>query len=182
MSRWRPLIPSFACETPAPPQAPLRRARFPGWGDDVAQGRRYFGNLAPASAATPARRADARHWRYPQGQQGPGRQEPAAPGGRFHPHRRYEIEACVGEGGSGFVFRAFDKVLGQRLALKVLHAELASDKSWIKRLKREVRVAREIQHPNVCRVFDLGRADGHWFITMEYAAGGSLRQSSTPAR
>jgi hypothetical protein len=55
-------------------------------------------------------------------------------------------------------------------------SDLASDKSWIKRLKREVRVAREIQHPNVCRVFDLGHADGHWFVTMEYAAGGSFRQ------
>ncbi len=90
--------------------------------------------------------------------------------------RRYEIESCVGEGGSGFVFRAFDRTLGQRIALKVLHPDLAGDKSWIKRLKREVKVAREIQHPNVCRVFDLGHADGHWFLTMEYAAGGSFRQ------
>lgn len=90
--------------------------------------------------------------------------------------RRYEIERCVGEGGSGFVFRAYDRVLAQRVALKVLHAEHSGDKSWIKRLKREVRVAREIQHPNVCRVFDLGHADGHWFVTMEYAAAGSLRQ------
>ncbi|HEY0869513.1 MAG TPA: serine/threonine-protein kinase, partial [Acidothermaceae bacterium] len=90
--------------------------------------------------------------------------------------RRYAIEACVGEGGSGFVFRAFDRTLAQRIALKVLHPDLAADKSWIKRLKREVRVAREIQHPNVCRVFDLGHADGHWFVTMEYATDGSLRQ------
>jgi tetratricopeptide (TPR) repeat protein len=89
---------------------------------------------------------------------------------------RYEIEACVGDGGSGFVFRAIDRVLGQQVALKVLHPDLASDWSWIKRFKREVKVAREIQHPNVLRVFDLGHADLHWFVTMEYAAGGSLRQ------
>lgn len=89
--------------------------------------------------------------------------------------RRYEIQECVGEGGAGFVFRAFDRALGQQIALKVLHSEHATNKSWIKRLAREVKVAREIQHPNVCRVFELGHADGHWFITMEYAAGGTLR-------
>jgi len=132
--------------------------------------------LAPASAATPARRATPVTGDTLKVSKVLVAKNPPPLEAGFILDRRYEIEACVGEGGSGFVFRAFDKVLGQRLALKVLHAELASDKSWIKRLKREVRVAREIQHQNVCRVFDLGRADGHWFITMEYAAGGSLRQ------
>ncbi len=88
---------------------------------------------------------------------------------------RYQIEAVIGEGGSGRVFRAWDRVLGEPVAVKILHPSRAIEKSWIKRLAREVKVARAIRHPNVCRVFDLGRADGHWFVTMELAAGGNLR-------
>ena len=88
---------------------------------------------------------------------------------------RYQIEAVIGEGGSGKVFRAWDRVLGEPVAVKILHPSRAAEKSWIKRLAREVKVARAIRHPNVCRVFDLGRADGHWFVTMELAAGGNLR-------
>ncbi|HEX3695170.1 MAG TPA: serine/threonine-protein kinase [Polyangia bacterium] len=89
---------------------------------------------------------------------------------------RYQIEAPIGEGGSGSVFRAWDRALGEQIAIKILHAERAREKSWISRLAREVRVARAIRHPNVCRVFDLGHADGHWFVTMELAVGGALRQ------
>jgi tetratricopeptide (TPR) repeat protein len=88
---------------------------------------------------------------------------------------RYQIEAVIGEGGSGQVFRAWDRVLGEPVAVKILHPSRAAEKSWIKRLAREVKVARAIRHPNVCRVFDLGRADGHWFVTMELATGGNLR-------
>src|SRR5204863_1060679 len=90
---------------------------------------------------------------------------------------RYQIEARIGEGGSGQVFRAWDRVLGEPIALKILRADCAQEKSWIKRLAREVKVARAIRHPNVCRVFDLGSSDGHWFMSMELAAGGSLREA-----
>jgi tetratricopeptide (TPR) repeat protein len=88
---------------------------------------------------------------------------------------RYQIEAVLGEGGSGTVFRAWDRVLGEPVAVKILHPARAAEKSWIKRLGREVKVARAIRHPNVCRVFELSHADGHWFVTMELATGGSLR-------
>jgi serine/threonine protein kinase/tetratricopeptide (TPR) repeat protein len=89
---------------------------------------------------------------------------------------RYEIEACIGEGGSGFVFSALDRSLGLRIALKTLRGDRASDMSWIKRMRREVKVAREIEHPNVLRVFDFNSGDGYWFITMDLALGGSLRE------
>ena len=99
---------------------------------------------------------------------------------------RYQIEAVIGEGGSGRVFRAWDRVLGEPVAVKILHPSRASEKSWIKRLAREVKVARAIRHPNVCRVFELGHADGHWFVTMELAAGGTLRdmlrEEASPAK
>jgi tetratricopeptide (TPR) repeat protein len=88
---------------------------------------------------------------------------------------RYQVEAVIGEGGSGTVFRAWDRVLGEPVAVKILHPARAAEKSWIKRLAREVKVARAIRHPNVCRVFELGHAEGHWFVTMELAAGGNLR-------
>ncbi|MEO8212121.1 MAG: serine/threonine-protein kinase [Myxococcales bacterium] len=89
--------------------------------------------------------------------------------------QRYQIEAALGEGGSGTVYRAWDRILGDLVAVKILHAQRAREKSWIKRLAREVKVARAIGHPNVCRVFELGNADGHWFVTMELATSGSLR-------
>jgi len=90
---------------------------------------------------------------------------------------RYQIERQLGEGGSGTVYRAWDRMLGDAIAIKVLHPQRARERSWIKRLAREVKVARLIRHPNVCRMFELGHAQGedHWFVTMELAAAGSLR-------
>lgn len=88
---------------------------------------------------------------------------------------RYQIERQLGEGGSGVVYRAWDRMLGEAIAVKVLHPQRARERSWIKRLAREVKVARLIRHPNVCRMFELGHADDHWFVTMELAAAGSLR-------
>jgi tetratricopeptide (TPR) repeat protein len=91
---------------------------------------------------------------------------------------RYQVEASIGEGGSGQVFRAWDRVLGEPVALKILRPDRARDRSWVKRLAREVKVARAIRHPNVCRVFELGHAGGHWFITMELAAEAGVRGRS----
>ncbi|HEY3594503.1 MAG TPA: serine/threonine-protein kinase, partial [Polyangiaceae bacterium] len=101
---------------------------------------------------------------------------------------RYQIEEKLGEGGSGTVYRAWDRILGELVAVKILHPERAREKSWIRRLAREVKLARAIRHPNVCRVFELGNAGGHWFVTLELATGGSLRNwlraagSNTSAR
>jgi serine/threonine protein kinase len=88
---------------------------------------------------------------------------------------RYQIEAALGQGGSGTVFRAWDRVLGDPIAIKILRPDRARERSWIMRLAREVKVARAIRHPNVCRVFEVGQADGHWFITMELGMGTTLR-------
>ncbi|HEY2731528.1 MAG TPA: serine/threonine-protein kinase, partial [Polyangia bacterium] len=88
---------------------------------------------------------------------------------------RYQIEAVIGKGGSGIVLRAFDRVAQVPVAIKILKPDLAADPRWIERFSRELRLGRQIQHANVCRVFDIGQADGHWFITMELATGGTLR-------
>ncbi len=61
---------------------------------------------------------------------------------------RYQIEATLGRGGSGTVYRAWDRVLGEPIAVKILRPDRARERSWIKRLAREVKVARAIRHPN----------------------------------
>ncbi len=87
---------------------------------------------------------------------------------------RYRIVAALGRGGMGEVFRAEDLTLQQEIALKFLPHELTSDPEALERFHREVRMARQISHPNVCRVFDIGVADGAPFITMEYVDGEDL--------
>ena len=88
---------------------------------------------------------------------------------------RYQIEAILGKGGSGVVLRAFDRVSATVVAVKVLKAGLTHDPRWEKRFSRELRIGRPIRHANVCRIFDIGDADGYRFLTMEFATGGTLR-------
>ena len=61
---------------------------------------------------------------------------------------RYEVDSPLGQGGAGQVFRAFDRFLKEHVALKVLRPERAADRSWIRRLTREVKIARLIRHKN----------------------------------
>src|SRR5262245_27850851 len=89
---------------------------------------------------------------------------------------RYQVEAIIGKGGSGVVLRAFDRVSAAVVAVKVLKPALTHDPRWEKRFSRELRIGRPIQHPNVCRIFDIGDADGYRFLTMEFATGGTLRE------
>ena len=98
--------------------------------------------------------------------------------GRFLPGRllagRYRIIALLGKGGMGEVYRADDLTLGQPVALKFLPDEAARDQALLARFKNEVRIARRVSHPNVCRVYDVGDVEGHTFFTMEYVDGEDL--------
>jgi serine/threonine-protein kinase len=98
--------------------------------------------------------------------------------GRFLPGRlvasRYRIIALLGKGGMGEVYRADDLTLGQSVALKFLPDEAARDDGLIERFRNEVRMARRVSHPNVCRVYDVGEIDGQTFFTMEYIDGEDL--------
>jgi hypothetical protein len=87
---------------------------------------------------------------------------------------RYRIVGLLGKGGMGEVYRADDLKLGQPVALKFLSAELVSDSEALARLYREVRIARQVSHPNVCRVYDIGELDGHHFLSMEFIKGEEL--------
>ena len=88
---------------------------------------------------------------------------------------RYQIEAVIGTGGSGRVLRAFDRVARAPVALKILRREFVLDPVWAERFARELRVGRQIQNPHVCRVFDIGEAEGNRFLSMELATGGTIR-------
>ncbi len=72
---------------------------------------------------------------------------------------RYRVVGLLGVGGMGEVYRADDLTLGQSVALKFLPAHLTNDRRWLERFHNEVRTAREVAHPNVCRVYDIGHAD-----------------------
>ncbi len=74
----------------------------------------------------------------------------------------------------GEVYRADDLELGQSVALKFLPERLAADPAALSRLRDEVRTARQVAHPNVCRVYDIAQADGHVFLSMEYVDGDDL--------
>ena len=109
----------------------------------------------------------------------PSISSPSGPqGGRFLPGTviadRYRVIGIVGRGGMGEVYRADDLKLGQTVALKFLPEKLAADDDRRERLFEEVRTARKVSHPNVCRVWDIGEADGQQFISMEFVDGEDL--------
>jgi hypothetical protein len=101
--------------------------------------------------------------------------------GRFPPGAvladRYRIIGLLGRGGMGEVYRADDLTLGQSVALKFLPPGAARDRAHLDRLLSEVRTARQVSHPNVCRVHDVGEAGGRRFISMEYIDGEDLAAS-----
>src|ERR1700722_14083933 len=98
--------------------------------------------------------------------------------GRFLPGSlladRYRVVALLGRGGMGEVYRADDLTLGQPVALKFLPEEAAQDPALLDRFKAEVRIARKVSHPNVCRVYDVGEVDGQTYLSMEYVDGEDL--------
>src|SRR5882757_6833828 len=98
--------------------------------------------------------------------------------GRFLPGSviagRYRIITMLGKGGMGEVYRADDLTLGQSVALKFLPDRAGHDENLLERFRNEVRTARKISHPNVCRVYDVGDVDGQTFFTMEYVDGEDL--------
>ena len=103
---------------------------------------------------------------------------PASVHGRFEPGTRlgtrYRIVGLLGRGGMGEVYRADDLELGQSVALKFLPERVAGDPPALDRFRGEVRNARKIAHPNVCRMYDIGEVDGHVFLSMEYIDGEDL--------
>jgi serine/threonine-protein kinase len=87
---------------------------------------------------------------------------------------RYRVVGLIGRGGMGEVYRADDLRVGQTVALKFLPEAMQTDPERLGRLYSEVRVARQVSHPAVCRVYDVGEMEGQPFLSMEYVDGEDL--------
>ena len=89
---------------------------------------------------------------------------------------RFELIEELGAGGMGQVYRAYDKEIGEEIALKVLHPEIALDERTVDRFRNEIKLARRITHKNVCRMHELHQDGKQLFITMEYVPGQDLKE------
>ncbi len=89
---------------------------------------------------------------------------------------RFRIVRLVGRGGMGEVFEAFDELLEQRVALKTIRPEIVHEPKMEERFRREILLARQVTHPNVCRVYDFVKTDRLGFLTMEFLEGETLAQ------
>jgi len=96
------------------------------------------------------------------------------PGSDFGP--RYRIEALLGQGGMGRVYKAYDKELNRTVAIKVVRQGVMGEADALNRFKQELVLASKISHKNILRIHDLGEVDGMKFITMAYVEGQDLHQ------
>jgi tRNA A-37 threonylcarbamoyl transferase component Bud32 len=89
---------------------------------------------------------------------------------------RYELEELVGAGGMSSVYRAYDRVLDRRVALKLLHQHFSDDDEYVQRFLREARTVAGLSHPNIVTVIDRGDHEGQQFIVFEYVEGENLKR------
>jgi len=89
---------------------------------------------------------------------------------------RYEIQSPLGRGGMGAVYRAHDRVLDETVALKVLRGDVASSPEMPKRFRSEIKLARRVAHPNVCRIYEYGEDGPRQYISMELVEGTNLKE------
>ena len=89
---------------------------------------------------------------------------------------RYEILSTLGEGGMGEVYLAQDTQLDRQVALKILPADVASNRDRMERFIREAKSAAALSHPNIAQIFEIGEHGGTHFIAMEYVEGITLRE------
>lgn len=88
---------------------------------------------------------------------------------------RYMIIEELGKGGMGSVYKVLDKEVDEKIALKLLNPEVAANEKTIMRFRNELKTARKISHKNVCRIYDLSKGQGIYYITMEYVSGEDLK-------
>jgi serine/threonine protein kinase len=98
---------------------------------------------------------------------------PLSSGARLGP---YEIQAAIGAGGMGEVYKARDTRLDRTVAIKVLPAELNADPERRARFEREARAVAALSHPHICTLYDIGSHEGTTYLVMEHLAGESLAE------
>lgn len=89
----------------------------------------------------------------------------------------YRIEAFIGRGGMGEVYRARDEALDRPVAIKIVREDLSADDDRLRRFAQEARAASALNHPHIVHIYEVGRADGVSFIAMEFVEGMTLRQA-----
>ena len=165
-----------------------RMASCPSCAEPVAETSRFCPSCgAPADLAanpthTAPRRSPSPRPATPQTPGGAGRPSGSSPGiaheQRFVPGTllgdRYRVVGLIGRGGMGEVYRADDLRVGQTVALKFLPEAVQDDPERLDRLYSEVRVARQVSHAAVCRLYDVGEMEGQPFLSMEYVDGEDL--------
>ena len=87
----------------------------------------------------------------------------------------YRIDAVLGNGGMGQVYRATHLLMNRPAAIKVMHANLASDPNFQARFVQEAKAAGALDHPNIVQIHDFGEENGRYYLVMELVTGGSLR-------
>ncbi len=89
--------------------------------------------------------------------------------------RRYRVVEKIGSGGMADVYKATDEVLGRTVAVKVLHAQYASDQQFVARFRQEAQAAAHLSHPGIVNIFDWGHDEETYYIIMEYVRGTDLK-------
>lgn len=93
--------------------------------------------------------------------------------------RRYRATEKIGSGGMADVYKAVDEVLGRTVAVKVLHAQYASDAAFIARFRQEAQAAANLSHPGIVNIYDWGKDDSTYYIVMEFVHGADLKSLVT---
>ena len=91
----------------------------------------------------------------------------------------YRIEALLGTGGMGEVYRATDTRLGRKVAIKVLRSDRAPGPDDRQRFQREARAISKLNHPHICTLYDIGEYEGNDYIVMEYLEGETLAERTS---
>src|SRR5436190_3267142 len=89
----------------------------------------------------------------------------------------YQLQALLGAGGMGEVYRARDTKLGRDVAIKILPRAVTSDPDRLARFEREARMLASLNHPNICAIYGLEEADGLRFLILELVDGNTLAQT-----